>query len=493
VLVTAWVLVVVPLLLSLVAGAILLLPRMLASAWSSGHVIAGGIPHEVVHGQILALLAACLRLLALVLPLLGSVLIAQRLLRGALARLHRWSAGRPLRRVALVGVSCLAAAGAALAWWPSGQYQAIGARDRGTLLALGHALASPARIARPRPAAAPAVALPPGRYLAVAMIPKGGATKERPALLVIPGTTERPPVAILSPESPNFADTQPAGTGTASTGAATTSRAASGGTDAPVDAAAFPFKLPPKPGPGSTQAVAVGTRDGGVTYDIAYSLVTVSGGAPVTNTNSAFAFASCRACTTVAVSFQVVLVVGTSKVIAPIDAAGALNANCPACITVAVADQIVVTLKEQPTPDLVARITAALRRLDALRELGADASPAAIAAGVEAVQQQIDSALRDSGQLADPQTATTRTSTSPTTTASTVPTTPLSTTTAPTTTASSTTTAPPATVPTTTTAPSTTAPTTDPGTTTTESTTTAPATTAPTTTDESPTTTSPGG
>ena len=86
---------------------------------------------------------------------------------------------------------------------------------------------------------------------------------------------------------------------------------------------------------------------------MAYALVTVSGGGNVTNTNSAYAIAHCRACTTVAVSFQLVLVVGQSKVIAPINAAGALNYDCPACVTTALADQIVVTLKAQPSQQLL--------------------------------------------------------------------------------------------------------------------------------------------
>lgn len=64
----------------------------------------------------------------------------------------------------------------------------------------------------------------------------------------------------------------------------------------------------------------------------------------MTNTNSAFAIAHCRACTTVAVSFQIVLVIKQSRIVAPINAAGALNYDCTACLTTAIADQIVVTL-----------------------------------------------------------------------------------------------------------------------------------------------------
>jgi Na+-translocating ferredoxin:NAD+ oxidoreductase RNF subunit RnfB len=88
-------------------------------------------------------------------------------------------------------------------------------------------------------------------------------------------------------------------------------------------------------------------RGSGVTYNIAYSLVTVHDGADVTSQTSACALASCKGCTTVAVSFQVVLIVGTSKKIAPINVAEALNGNCPACVTTAIADQIVVTLDKE--------------------------------------------------------------------------------------------------------------------------------------------------
>ncbi|MBO0729372.1 MAG: hypothetical protein J2P57_08945, partial [Acidimicrobiaceae bacterium] len=138
------------------------------------------------------------------------------------------------------------------------------------------------------------------------------------------------------------------------------------------------------------------------TYDVAYALIEVTGGAPVTQTNSAFALANCNSCTTVAVSFQVVLVVGQSKDIAPINGAGALNYNCPACTTVAIADQIVVTLSSVPSQALLARLESALRQLNALPTLGAGASPAAIAAQVSSVQDQIEAALNDSGLLAVP-------------------------------------------------------------------------------------------
>jgi len=170
--------------------------------------------------------------------------------------------------------------------------------------------------------------------------------------------------------------------------------------------AAFPFTLPAKPGPGDTQALAVGTKDGGVVYDISYALVTVRDGAPVTDTNSAFAFAHCRGCTTVAVSFQIVLVVGQSDTIAPINAAGALNVDCPACMTTAIADQIVVTVSEQPPASLRQKLQAALAKLNALPALGADATPAEIEAQVAAVQQAVQATLAGRGIVTNGTAAT---------------------------------------------------------------------------------------
>jgi putative peptide zinc metalloprotease protein len=197
----------------------------------------------------------------------------------------------------------------------------------------------------------------------------------------------------------------------------------------------------------------------------------VQDGAPVTNTNGAYALADCKACAAVAVSFQVVLVVGTSRNVAPIDAAAAVNYDCPACLTVALANQIVVTLSSQPTDELVQKLQAALQQLGATSSL---TSATAITDLVQQVQKQIDSVLQQSGQVATtPATTTPQT----TTTTQTAP----ASTTATSTTTHSTTTAPAAT---------TTAPSTTERTTTTATTTTAPAaTTVATTTDTTPTTT----
>ena len=444
-LVTAWVLIVVPVLLSLMAGALLLMPRLATSAWVSGRVIVSDLPHE----SALGIGESLVRLLALLLPLLGSALLAQRLVRGVALKAHDWSEGRPARRSVLVIAATATAAAAALAWYPAGQYRPVQSADAGTLVSFTQMLAAPRTVAH-RPAPAPSVKLSPGRHLAIALIPRGGPTKGHPALFVIPAQDGHPPVAIAV-----------GGDGTTSEG-----ELANGATV--VQANAFPFKLPAAPRPGDSQALAVNHADGSVVYDIAYSVVKIENGAAVTNANSAFAFANCNACTTVAVSFQLVLVIGQSNRIAPINAAGSLNVNCPACVTIAIADQLVITLAAAPPDDLVQKLNTALQKLNAIPTLG---SAAAIDSLVHQVQTEIQSTLDQSGLVDHP--APPPATTTGTQSATTTPTTTEVTTTAPAPVSDSATTT--SSVPTTTAA-------------TTTTTTTAPTTTAPTTTTEEPTT-----
>jgi len=374
--VTVWVLVVVPVLLSLMLGAVLLLPRLVTSAWESGRVISGRLPDQFGSGDFFGGLAGLLQLLALLLPVLGSVLVTQRVVRTGVSKARAWSAGRPGRRAVAVVAGAAVVAGLAWAWWPSGQYEPVRASDRGTLPSFVQMLGSPQTVVRSSSSPAP--------VLALAAIPQGGPTAEHPALFLVPGPDGDPATAIAVD-----------GSGEAGT--------------------SFPFRLPSAPGPGDTQALAVNTTDGGVVYDISYALLTVDDGAPVTNTNSAFALASCRGCTTVAVSFQVVLVVGQSDTIAPINAAGALNADCPACLTTAIAYQIVVTVSEEPSAELQAKLRDALGQLDGI---SVDATPAQVLAQVQAVQQQVQTILDDSGIVADDGTTSSSTSAASTDSAS---------------------------------------------------------------------------
>jgi putative peptide zinc metalloprotease protein len=427
-LVTAWVLIIVPILLSIAITAILVLPRLAATTWESGSHIASAIPDQVGGAHILDLLASLLRLVALTLPVLGTLLITQKVTRTGVSKAHAWSEGRPGRGAAVALAGAGIACALAWAWWPSGQYEPVRASDGGTLIDLGRAVVKPASAARPM-VGGEAVQLRPGKHLAIAIIPQGGATKEHPAFFVIKGEEGQKPVVLVSHEAPTTggvpaatsADTgssqpPPSSTTSTPTSPAAPSTATSSPTQ-PVDVVALPFKLPSAPRPQDSQALAVNTTDGSIKYVVAYSLVEVKDGAPVDEQNSAYALASCNACTTVAVSFQLVLIVGTSNLIAPINFAGALNYNCPACVTTAIADQIVVTLSAQPSDELIQQLTEELQKLDELYALGSSgASPEEVAQEVQEVQEEIETDLTNSGLLANDPTSTstsTGTTTSP--------------------------------------------------------------------------------
>jgi putative peptide zinc metalloprotease protein len=105
----------------------------------------------------------------------------------------------------------------------------------------------------------------------------------------------------------------------------------------------FPFNRPAPPGPGDNQAMAVVTKDGSTVYDVAFALVVASKDT-VLNKNEAYAFASCTGCTAVAISFQVVLVVGNAHVAAPQNVSAAVSYNCVRCLTAAMAIQLDVSV-----------------------------------------------------------------------------------------------------------------------------------------------------
>ncbi len=366
--VTVWVLIVVPVLLSLMVGAILVLPRVATSAWESGRAIAAGMPNQVHGGQVIDLLASLVQLLALILPLMGSLLVTQKVLRMGVSYGRKWSRGSIVRGAIATVVGVLMMGGVAWAWWPSGQYQPV-PRQGGTIGSLARAVAAPGAVARPQ---AEVPLLTPGTHLAVSMIPVGGATPQHPALHVILGGKGGQPVAIVG-----------------------------GGANGAAAATAFRFHFSGSSNQNST-AIAVPRKRGGVTYNVAYSLVTVTGGAPATERNTAIAISRCRGCRSVAVSFQVVLIVGQSNVIAPINNAEALNEHCPSCSALAMADQMVITLKSKPPKSLLAKLRRALAKLHQLSKLRGRLALPLIVAAVSKIQRQIEAALVASGLMTNP-------------------------------------------------------------------------------------------
>jgi putative peptide zinc metalloprotease protein len=318
--VTLWVLVVVPALLLCLVALVLAAPRLIGTAleslgreWEQLTLHWNAAQHVDAAGAVLAMVAVSL-------PIVAMAVIASRMATRVVSGLWRGTEGRPVRRagagvlVAAMGVAL------AMAWWPDAdRYRPVLPYEGGTLFDVAGATlaatgyqssAAPSEdggeivTVLPRSAPLPTEAEP---ELAVVLVPSG---------------------SLQQPEG----DAQPA----------------AGAIDAPVPAWVFPFNEPLPPEPGDNQALAVNTTDNSVTYDVAIAMVWVTGEDPVLNVNEAYAFASCSDCVTVAVAFQVVVIVGSADVVVPQNLSGALNYECFRCITASIASQLVVTVDSLP-------------------------------------------------------------------------------------------------------------------------------------------------
>ncbi|MGH1550747.1 hypothetical protein ACRAWB_16790 [Leifsonia poae] len=306
--VCVWVLVVVPLLLFSLVMMVLTLPRVIATAAVAIAERAQLLTGAFGRGDVGAGMAQVVLMAAVALPVLGTLYILFRLSRSGLTRLWTGTRGRPARRAAAGALVLAMVGGLAFAWWPSPQaYRPIQSYERGTISDILTPASRSERISAgstgelqtiwPAGAARPTADHP---QLATVLIPRDG-------------------------KSPSWV---------------------------------FPFNKPAPPKPGDNQALAVNTTDGSVLYDVAFALVWVTGGQSALNTNSAYAFADCASCTTVAVGFQVVLIVGQSDVIIPQNLAVAANSGCVDCVTAAVAHQLVLTLAAAPDAQTLAKLNA---------------------------------------------------------------------------------------------------------------------------------------
>ncbi|MFQ6171323.1 hypothetical protein ACK8HX_06925 [Oryzobacter sp. R7] len=297
--VTVWVLVVVPVLVATVLLMVVSLPRVLATAASGLSEQWVLLSDRFAEGDVLGTSARVLGVIAIAFPVLATLLLLVRAVRQVATRTWRRTEGRPAGR-ALAGVLAAAlVAGLAWAWWPnSGAYRPIEAYERGSL-----------RDAVPALTRATPEGLVEGRT--------SHATTLWPAEGELPTSAEPALSVVLVPQD--------------------------GGTEGALPTWVFPFDRPLPPEDGDNQALAVNTTDGGTLYDVALALVWAEDDT-VLNTNEAYAFASCTGCQTVAVAFQVVLIVGSADVVVPQNLSAAVNYACIACVTVALAQQLVITV-----------------------------------------------------------------------------------------------------------------------------------------------------
>ncbi len=331
--ITLWVLVTIPMMALMLVAVVMAVPRLLGTASSVVREDSAGVLSAWRSGELLDIASHALQALTVVLALLACVLILGRVGLRWSRGLALWSRGSGLKRITAATLSAAVITGLAWAWWPHpGAYRPIlpGERDLFTTL-LPAAQGSPA--ARPAPAA-----LAPRADDRVAT--GAGASAERRLASGAPLQATFPEGQAL----PTKSDPQLAmvlvpseeGDGGASTAPETA--------DEPW---VFPFDQPLPPSEGDNQAAAYNTTDDSVTYDVAFAMVWATGD-EVLNVNEAHAYASCSNCVTVAVAFQVVLIMDDAQVVVPQNLAVAANYECYRCITAAIANQLVLSVEEAP-------------------------------------------------------------------------------------------------------------------------------------------------
>ena len=428
VVVRCWVLLVIPVLALSLALMVTVLPRVAATAWDSLAVQAAVLGRNWTDRAYTDVGVRLLSMVTIALPLVSTVYLLARIVRRTVRRAWRATDGRPRLRAAAVGLGVAIAALVLWSWWPQGQYKPISRHERGTLpqtlqpvLSLTHVQPLP-----PAPTAVEAagevpaaftLAAPAAGFAPVDAPPEEVSAQPRLGFVFTPrkptsegsADVDARPIVVLAPLS-----AEPAGVadrGGADLQAAPTPTPAASATPAPTATAAanepvaqtqvtaatppaqqewpFSFDPPRDARPQDNQARAVNTQDGATVYDVAFALVWVTDGQPVDQRNDAYALASCRECTTVAVAFQVVLVVDHSDVVVPENVAVAVNEQCEGCSTYALALQLVATLTDQPSDAGLAKLEAIWDYVERLEAEVHNLPPDQIHAHLESVEAAI--------------------------------------------------------------------------------------------------------
>lgn len=132
--VTAWVLLVVPLLLFQLLMLLVHLPRIVGTGWSSGARLWDGAAGAFAAGEPMAALSSVVQLVVLVIPIVGILLVLWKVGRGTTGWMWRTTSGRPLARAASTVGMAAAVAALAAAWLPRDNYQPIAPSERGTIV-----------------------------------------------------------------------------------------------------------------------------------------------------------------------------------------------------------------------------------------------------------------------------------------------------------------------------------------------------------------------
>jgi putative peptide zinc metalloprotease protein len=153
VVVTIWVVLVIPLLVFQIGMILLHLPRIFATAWDSLGKQQDTVTKAMGDGDVLAAGIGVVQALILVLPLLGITLSFGRLGRRMAVKGWKATEGSAVARLALCAVTAAAVGALAYTWLPNGDYTPIRPGERGTL---GEGLTAVAKVPSGKPSLVPA-------------------------------------------------------------------------------------------------------------------------------------------------------------------------------------------------------------------------------------------------------------------------------------------------------------------------------------------------
>lgn len=392
--ITLWVLVTVPMMMLMLLALVAAVPRLLGTAWDVVHEDAAGVMTGWRDGGFVDVSSHAVQILGVVLPLLGGLLIFGRVSLRSSRGLARWSQGSAAKRVLAAALTAIVVTGLSWAWSQPGAYRPIVPGEDGRLTALLGTTAEGA----PRPAP-----LEPATAAASATLPIGAAAEARlssgapleatfPEGQTLPSKSEPQLAAVLVPSHDADTDEPPA-------------------TDGSDEPWVFPFDEPLPPSEGDNQAAAYNTTDDSTKYDVAFALVWATGN-EVLNVNEAHAYASCSNCVTVAVAFQVVLIMDDAQVVVPQNLAVAANYQCYRCITAAIANQLVLSVGNTPGQEQLFALGAVWNHLIEFGQSITSYSLAEISAQLEEIKAEII-AILDEAPPVEPSTTPGSTSPSP--------------------------------------------------------------------------------
>jgi putative peptide zinc metalloprotease protein len=146
--VTCWVVLVVPLLLFQLVMLLLHAPRILATAAHSLTHQASAVAKAAGHTDVVGVLVGALQIVILLLPLIGIILTLGRLGTRAGRGIWRGTEGKPISRAVAVLAMTALVGGLAYTWLPNGDYEPIRPGEKGTL---GEGVAALAKAPTGRP------------------------------------------------------------------------------------------------------------------------------------------------------------------------------------------------------------------------------------------------------------------------------------------------------------------------------------------------------